>query len=704
MTRIRRKAVFPGVILSALAGLQPGQAVSGDAQATLLPEVTVSATRIERDSFDVPAGIDSIPRSVILESHPAINLSESLGRVPGISIRNRQNFAQDLQISSRGFGARAGFGVRGLRLIADGIPATMPDGQGQAASFSLGSAERIEVLRGPFSSLYGNAAGGVIQIFTADGPAEPAITADFFAGSHGLIKRGLRYGGQHGPVNAMIDFSRFDTAGYRDHSAARREHLNAKIRLDTVEQGTLTLVVNALDQPETQDPLGLTAAQVAANPRQAVAAARAFNTRKSVAQHQGGLVYDLKVTASDRLQARAYLGERRVSQFLAIPLAAQNSPTSAGGVVDLNRSYGGGGLHWTRDTMLLDSPFSASFGFDYDRMAERRRGFLNNLGMIGDLKRDQDDTVTSTDVYAQGEWQVAPRWRLAAGARHSRVHFRSRDDFVTATNPDDSGSASYLRTTPVAGVVFSPAPALNLYANIGKGFETPTFAELAYRPGGATGLNLALRPSDSLHREIGLKALIGAAGRFNAALFRVDVKDEIVVNSSGGGRSDFRNAARTRREGIELLWGNRWGSGFESTLAWTVLDARFTEPYAGAAPAAVVPAGNRLPGVAPHSLFAEVAWRHAASGFHGGVEVIRSGNIQVNDANSEAAAAYTVWNLRAGFEQRGRRWKLRQFLRIDNVADRDHIGSVIVAEGSGRFYEPAPGRNVLLGLSAEWTL
>ncbi len=689
-------------MLSALACLLPGRALPADAQAALLPEVTVSATRVERDSFDVPAAIDRVPQSAILESQPGINLSESLGRVPGISVRNRQNFAQDLQISSRGFGARAGFGVRGVRLIADGIPATMPDGQGQAASFSLGSAERIEVLRGPFSSLYGNAAGGVIQIFTADGPREPAATADFSAGSHGLVKRGLRYGGQHGPVNALIDFSRFDTDGYREHSAARREHLNAKLRLDTGEGSSLTLVFNALDQPETQDPLGLTAAQVAANPRQAVAAARTFNTRKSVMQSQGGLVYDLRVTAGDRLQARAYLGDRRVSQFLAIPLAAQNNPTSAGGVVDLDRSYGGGGLRWTRDTTLLGTPFSASFGFDYDRMAERRRGFLNNLGAIGELKRDQDDTVTSTDAYVQGEWQFAPRWGLAAGARHSRVEFRSRDDFVTPGNPDDSGSASYRRTTPVAGLVFSPDPAVNLYANIGRGWETPTFAELAYRPGGATGLNLGLQPSDSLHREIGLKTLIGAAGRFNAALFRVDVTDEIVVNSSSGGRSDFRNAAGTRREGLELLWENRWNSGFESRLAWTLLDARFTTAYT--ASGAVIPAGNRLPGVAPRTLFAEMLWRHAASGFHGGVEAIRSGSVPVNDANSEAAAAYTVWNIRAGFEQHGKRWRLRQFLRIDNIADRDHIGSVIVAEGNGRFYEPAPGRNVLLGLSAEWTL
>ncbi|MCW5605535.1 MAG: TonB-dependent receptor, partial [Burkholderiales bacterium] len=546
------------------------------------------------------------------------------------------------------------------------------------------------------------ASGGVVQIFTADGPPQPTVSGSLAAGSYGTIKWGLQYGGQHGPLNALIDVSRFRTDGYRDHSSARRDYLNAKFRFDAGDRGTLTLVLNALDQPDTLDPLGLTAMEAAQNPRQAAANAYAFNTRKSVAQNQAGLVYDLHLSSRDRLQARAYFGDRQVTQFLAIPLAAQNMPASSGGVVDLDRGYGGAGLRWTRETALAGRPFIVSAGFDYDRMAERRRGYINDFGVSGVLKRDEDDIVVNTDYYVQAEWRIAPRWLLSAGARHSRVRFESRDYFIAVANPDDSGNARYVRTTPVAGAVFSLHPAVNLYANIGRGFETPTFAELAYRPGGASGLNFALRPSNSLHREVGFKALVGAAGRVNAALFRIDVTDEIVVNSASGGRTDFRNAAQTRREGFELLWENRWGHGFETTLAWTLLDARFSQPFASGMPPAVVPAGNRLPGVSPHNLFGGVVWRHAASGFHGGIEAIRSGKVYVNDANSEAASGYTALNVRAGFEQRGRHWRLSQFLRIDNLTDRRYIGSVIVAEGNGRFYEPAPGRNFLIGVNAEW--
>lgn len=667
----------------------------------MLPEVTVSATRIEHESFDLPVAIDAVSQRSIREDNPQVNLSEALNRVPGIVVQNRQNYAQDLQISSRGFGARASFGVRGLRLIADGIPATMPDGQGQAASFNLSSAQRIEVLRGPFSSLYGNASGGVIQIFTADGPREPTLSASLHAGSYGTTKLSLQHGATHGRVNYLIDASRFNTDGYRDHSAARRDHVNAKVKLDAGERGTLTLVLNALDQPETQDPLGLTALQVAQDRRQAGTNALAFNTRKSVAQNQAGLVYDVALSSRDVLQARLYAGDRQVTQYLGIPLPVQNGPTHSGGVVDLDRGYRGAGLRLTREVTAGGAPLVLSAGADYDRMAERRKGFINSFGVAGALKRDEDDSVTNTDLYAQAEWKIAARWNVLAGIRHSRVRFDSRDYYVTGANPDDSGSVDFVRTSPAAGITFKLAPTVNLYANAGKGFETPTFAELAYRPGGATGLNLALRPAVSTHREAGVKALIGAASRLNVALFRIDVKDEIVVNASSGGRTDFKNATRTRREGLEALWQSRLARNIDVVLAYTLIDAKFRQPFSSGAPPAVVPAGKRLPGVPPYTLFGEIVWRHPASGFHAGAEARRNGKVYVNDANSEFAAAYTVWTVRAGLEQRARNWRFTEFLRVDNVTDRRHIGSVIVAEANARYYEPAPGRNLLVGVTAE---
>jgi len=679
------------------------QAQEASRPVAVLPEVTVSATRAGRDSMDLPVSIDSVNQRAIREDNLQVNLSEALGRVPGIAVQNRQNYAQDLQISSRGFGARSAFGVRGIRLIADGIPATMPDGQGQAASFNLSSAQRIEVLRGPFSSLYGNAAGGVVQIFTADGPVDPTFSTSAVAGSFGSWKLGAQYGGQHGPLNVLVDVSRFETDGYRDHSSARRDQANAKLKYDLGSAGRVTLVFNALDQPEAQDPLGLTAAQVAANPRQAVANAYVFNTRKSTAQVQAGMTWEVPLAGGDTLNARAYFGDRQVTQHLAIPLAVQAAATNSGGVVDLDRGYGGVGLRWSRESQVAGRRMMVSAGVDHDRMAERRQGFINNNGVTGGLKRNEDDKVVNTDFYAQGEWQVTPQLGVLAGLRHSRVSFDSQDYFIAAGNPDDSGAVDFSRTTPAVGAIWRFTPMLNAYANAGRGFETPTFAELAYRPGLATGLNFALKPSNSLHREIGIKALTGERGHVNLALFRIDTKDEIVVNSAAGGRTDFKNAAGTRRKGMELAWQQQYAQGFESTLAWTLLDAQFRQSFTSGALPVAVAAGNRLPGVAANLFHAEAVWRHAASGFHAGVELRHSGKVFVNDQNSEFAAAYTVGNLRAGFQQRGKGWRLTEFLRIDNVSDRAYIGSVIVADTNGRYYEPAPGRAALVGVTLQLT-
>jgi iron complex outermembrane receptor protein len=703
--RHRAAAIALALLPAALAPLCAGAQQSPPAsQLAVLPEVVVTATRIEEDSFDLPLSIDRVDRGVIREDKPQVNLSESLNRVPGVVVQNRQNYAQDLQISSRGFGSRATFGVRGLRLIADGIPATMPDGQGQAATFNLGSADRVEIMRGPFSSLYGNASGGVIQVFTADGPPEPTLSGSFYAGSYDTWKLAAQFGGTSGRLNYIGDLSRFQTDGYRDHSWARRDQLNAKAKVDAQERGVVTLVVNSLDQPETQDPLGLTAAQVAQDPRQAGANAVAFDTRKSIAQAQLGLTYGLDVTRSDRLEARVYGGDRQITQYLAIPLVNQAAPTSSGGVVDLDRGYGGVGLRWTHVTTLAGAPVTASVGADYDRQAERRQGFINNFGVEGALKRDEDDTVYSTGVYAQAEWRFAPRWNLIAGLRYSRVEFESQDYYIAAGNPDDSGSIRYSRTTYATGLAYRLNPDVSLYGNVGTGFETPTFAELAYQPGGGTGLNFNLRPAQSVHYEIGFKSRLGDAMRLNLALFHIDVTDEIVVNTNSGGRSTFKNASKTQRDGAELAWEGRFPHGFEAAIAYTWLDARFTEPFTTVIGAPSVPiavnAGNRLPGVPENSAYGELVWRYARAGFHAGVEVRYSDKVYVNDPNTEAAPAYTVWNIRAGFEQRARKWRISEFVRVDNVGDKQYIGSVIVSEANKRFYEPAPTRNALAGVQA----
>jgi iron complex outermembrane recepter protein len=606
-------------------------------------------------------------------------------------VQNRQNYAQDLQIQSRGFGARSTFGVRGIRLIADGIPATMPDGQGQAATFALGSAEHIEVLRGPFSALYGNSSGGVIALETMDAPPEPQAEADLLFGSYRTWRAGLKFGGQFGALNALGDVSRFETDGYRQHSAAVRDHLNAKFKL-----GSFTVVANSLRQPATQDPLGLTRAQFEQDPRQATSQALQFDTKKSVSQDQVGGTYRQPL-GGGRVEAMAYVGQRSVQQFLAIPVATQSAPTHSGGIVDLDRNYGGGALRW----FGAPGAVRLSAGLEHDAMYERRKGFINNNGVIGALKRDEDNTVNTTALYAQAEWKFAARWTLHGGARHTRVNFYSNDYFVGAGNPNDSGSRAYRATTPVVGLLFRPSETVSVYGNLGRGFETPTFVELAYRRDGS-GLNFDLNASRSTHGELGVKSVLRDWARVNAAVFKIVTANEIVVDTNSGGRAIFKNAGHTDRKGVELGAQTLIAGPWQLRAAYTYLDAAFRESFATSitttAASVTVPAGATLPGVAKNQLYGELRYRRRA--WHASLEALHRSSVPVNDPNTDFADAFTVWNLAAGLVQERAPWHFTEFLRLDNLTNRNYIGSVIVNETNFRYFEPAPRRNMSVGLRA----
>ena len=677
----------------------------------LLSPVVISVTRgVEQRAFDTPASVDVIDAATIRNGGPQVNLSEALARVPGVVALNRQNYAQDIQISSRGFGARSTFGVRGLRLYVDGIPATGPDGQGQVSHFDLASASRIEVLRGPFSALYGNSSGGVISMFTADGGPETIAEISTAFGSDGVKRTGLKLSGQQNALQYNLSGSRFETDGSRDHSAAERTGFNGKVKYTLNVDTRWTFVLNSVRMPDVQDPLGLTRKELTVNPRQATPVALTFNTRKSVDQTQAGVVLDHRFDAGNALQVTAYLGERATQQFQAIPVATQQPPTQPGGLIDLSRDYSGIDARWIHKARLLDQPLTLTAGLSAERLKEARRGFQNfvgsTLGVQGALRRDESNDVQSTDQYAQAEWSPSLRWRVSAGLRHSRVKFDSSDHYIVAGNPDDSGSVSYSATSPVLGVVFRATDSVNLYASLGKGFETPTLNELAYRPSGATGLNFNLQSASSRQWELGVKTQFGEDWALNAAYFRARTKDEIAVLANTGGRSVFQNVGSTSRDGVEAVLSGRWQGGWSAYASASYLDAVYRDSFltCTAAPCATpttrIAAGNRIPGIPRTSLFAELAWAHRPWGLETAVEWRRVGKIYVDDSNTDAASGSSVLNLRVSLAQKTGRWSLREFLRVDNVGNRDYVGSVIVNEGNGRFFEPAPGRSWLLGLNA----
>ncbi|MEY4978194.1 MAG: Colicin receptor precursor [Pseudomonadota bacterium] len=696
--------LLSAAVLVAVGGAASAQTTASPAPADetpLLNAVVISANRQAQRSFDAPASIQAVGQAVLQAAGPQVNLSEALNRVPGITVLNRQNYAQDLQLSIRGSGSRSAFGIRGSRLIVDGIPATMPDGQGQASTISLPSAQRIEVLRGPLAQLYGNSAGGVVQVFTADGPAQPEVRLSADAGADGLRRYGVQAAGQSGALNYIIDHSDFSTDGWRVNSAAQRQHTNAKLRWTASDDTRVTLVANVFDQPVSGDPLGLTRAQFEADPRQAVANSTNYKAGKDVSQNQVGLVLDHRLSARSEVSARIYSGQRDLDNRLSIPLSAQQAATAAGGVVQLDRSYNGLGLSYTRRMPLALGQLQFSTGLDHERMSEHRRGFINNLGTVGELKRDEDNSVNSTGLYAQADWTINEDWSAVAGLRANRVNFEVQDYFVTTGNPDDSGRANFSATNPVLGITRHLSADTNVYANVGRGFETPTFTELGYTATGS-GPNLSLQSARSTHTEVGLKTQLAPGQRLDAALFQIDSRNEIVVASSSGGRTIYTNAGKTRRSGLELAYSAQWSPEWHSQVAFSTLNAQFVDAFTSSS-GAVVAAGNRIPGTVDRSLFADLAWQpRAVPGMTTALEWVHQGSMVVNDTNTDRTDAASRFNVRVGFEQKRGAWTLREQVRVDNLTDKAYIGSVIANDSNGRFFEPAPGRQWSLGLSATY--
>jgi iron complex outermembrane receptor protein len=702
-----KRQVLASSVITALAAAASPHLFAADEASTPTSVVVVTGSRAEHLSFDLPASIDVIGADRIGAGQPRVNVSEALAAVPGLVAQNRQNYAQDLQISSRGFGARSAFGVRGVRLIADGIPATMPDGQGQAATFDLDLAERIEVLRGPFSALYGNHSGGVIQLFTRDPKGAPAVELNVSAGSYGSHKTDLNASGSAGGVGYLLDASRFDTDGYRSHSAARRDQAYAKLTFAPSTTSRLVLVAGGLRQKDTQDPLGVSWATWQRDPRageidtsdpqspQRTFAER-YDTRKSIDHQQLGATWEQRVGA-DRLRVTAYVGNRRVIQYQAFSKAFQAPPSHSGGVVDFEREFHGIDANWSMTRALLDGTLRSTFGIEAGASSDGRKGYENfvgsQFGVRGRLRRDENDDVKNLDPYAQFEWE-RDRWVLSAGLRHSRVDFDVDDRYLA--NGNDSGKVSYRHTTPLLGLLYKVNPGLNVYASAARGFETPTLNEVFYSGVGA-GFNFSLAPARSTHLEVGVKAMPLDGVRINAAVFQVKTSDELVVDSASGGRTSYRNASATLRQGGELSLDADWRRNWYGRLALSVLRAVYDEGFG------TVLAGSRLPGVPNASLYGELGWKDAGDRYGAALETIANTKLYPDDANqANPAPGYAIANLRVQAQQRLGSWRVKEYARVNNLLDRGYIGSVIVGDSNRRYYEAAPGRNWVIGASMQY--
>lgn len=683
---------------------------------TVLPTLHVEATRTDTTYLQTPASVFRIDAPQV-DTSSQVNLTEVVKGIPSLQLRNRENYAQDLQLSMRGFGARSTFGVRGIRLYVDGIPATMPDGQGQTSNIDLSSLDHVEVLTGPFSSLYGNSSGGTILTSTKEGQGKDSIELSYSGGSHDKSRAGLvLQGGAKGAnePSYVISSSYFDTDGYREHSGAEKVLNNAKLSWNLDDGSKINWITNYV-KIHADDPQGLTREQWNANPKQVNDADNTYKVRKDIEQTQTGVTWSKPINDKNELYAMAYLGNRQVTQYQSIPKSTQEAnDNQAGGVVDFERNYYGTDLRWTGKELLPNTTLSV--GVALDAMDEDRKGFENFnadgiYGVKGKLRRDEDNTLWNIDPYLQASWQFLPTWRLDTGVRYSNVHYKSEDRYLS--NGDDSGKTDYDKVLPSAALSWQIVPELMAYVSYAKGFETPTFTEMAYRPDGESGFNFDLTASTSDTYETGLKSQ-NQFGDFTLAVFQTKTKDDIVSAGNSNGRSTFRNADKTLREGVEFAWNKKLWRDLTATASYTYLDATFDANVPeklnqdGKVLASAIPSGNVIPGIAKNQAYASLAWQ-PSHGLYGGLDVQYMDKVYVNDTNTDAAPSYSVTSANVGYAWMVGDWKIISFARVDNLFDKNYAGSVIVNDSTQirvngqmvpakRYFEPADGRNWSAGL------
>ena len=671
-----------------------------------LPPTTVSVTRTDIPLTKVPLSIHTVDRVEISRAKPTWGLDEALANVPGVFVANRYNFSQDQRISIRGFGARSAFAVRGIKILVDGIPQTLPDGQGQLTNLELGEVDHIEVLRGSSSALFGNASGGVISIWTNPQAVEQVREDARFVVGQFSRRSGRSWnkwqtttGVRVGAGTAALTVSRLDYEGERDHSAADQRVLNARLRLPLADRWSLALVTDVGDNPRADNPGALTLPELLANRDQVPALNLQRNAGKAVTQIQSG--------ATVR-RAMANGGEAAFTLF-GLGRNLKNPITTA--YIDLDRiDYG------ARASITYPAPLGAlthrlTAGIDFQRQRDDRKNFsymATDPTKPDTLTLNQREHVTEIGPFVQSALELSSRTTITAGLRYDWVKFAVQDHLITPpSNPDDSGDRLMRALSGSFGIAVNPSSRATLYANVGSSFETPTTTELANSATGAGGFNPDLKPQRAWNYEIGARGSLGRGERlgFTIAVFQADVRDALIPYEIQAPRFYYRNAGSTRHRGVEVSSDIAIVPGVRLDAVWTYADYRYRR-YSFTVSDTVVHTldGRALPGIPQNWL--NLSLRAQPAAFHGAwaeVQQTRSSGYLVSDTLSARAAPWWATNVRVGWGWGGEGttggMRLAPFVGINNVFNHLYVSSVVINAARDRFYEPAPGRNFYVGLS-----
>jgi iron complex outermembrane receptor protein len=681
-------AVFAATPLLVNAGDQDLPSSSDGEGEKEVDVIVVTASRMDKTLNSIAGAASVVSSEAVQHARQQLSLDESMARVPGMFFQNRYNSSQDLRISIRGFGSRSNFGVRGIKILVDDVPETLADGQTQVDSIDLGSVKRIEVLRGPSSALYGNAAGGVINITSETGSAEPFVEARLSFGEYGFSKHQIKAAGGSDRLDYMFNVSQLDFDGHRAHSVADNTQLNSRVTYRPDDLSEFGFVFNHTDQPVSDDAGSLTREEAQLDPRQARGRNVDFDAGEALDQQKIGITYKRETANGGKFMARNYYLWRDFANKL---------PFASGGAVQFERFFAGVGANYMRALPVASYDNNIVIGFDFDRQDDDRKRFDNNDGVIGNLTFDQNETVTSTGVYVQDQLSISEDFEISLGVRYDRVNFDLTDRFLS--DGDNSGSRYLDEISPMLGAVMDVTPNLNLYATVSSSFQTPTSTEFA-NPDGSGGFNQNLEPQLATNFEIGVRGQLSNQQRFELAAFTIDVKDELIPfeTAASPGRDFYANAGRSTRDGIEFSYSAEPTPSLSWIVSYTYSDFtfdQFTDDNGNNF------AGNRLPGIADHSVFAEIVYKHS-KGAYGAIDVQYVDELFANNANTETIDAYTLTSLRVGFDKSIGSFELGPFVGVHNLFDEAYTANVRINAFGGRFFEPGPGRNAYAGISIRY--
>ncbi len=698
--------VFPliallAVPLGAQQGVPADSATRDSTKAQTLAAQRVTVTRGDAALDRVPWAVGTQRVEQIRRGQATVGIDEALANIPGVVVANRYNYALDQRVSIRGAGSRANFGLRGVKVLLDGIPQSLPDGQSQLTNVDLAAIGSVEVLRGSASSLYGNGSGGVIA-FTTDlsSPTPLGLTLRHTSGSFGLEKSQLRLAGRAGSTLGMLSVSRTRTDGFRQYSAAETSQLLAAVDHAFGANLTLQLRAGTADVPKAFNPGALTQAEYDANPDSAALANVNRGASREVSQRF--VSARLRGAMGRGEWSAALYGQRRfVDNALAVPPpGAPTAPTSPRGTFStLDRRVTGARVDLRRD---FTDALRLTTGFDLQRSFDVRRNQAATGGRPtapeDTLLLDQNEIVTSVGPFAQLQWDPRTNVTVSAGARWDRLRFAVNDNFL-GDGADNTGRRLLTATTGHLGAVWRLREWLAPYANIATAFETPTTTELQVRPDGQGGFNPELGPQRLRTVEMGARGRWGARLSYELALFQVDADDAIVQYLETSGRAFFRNAGQTRSRGAELGLGLRAARWLELQAAYTLADYRFDEyilPLTSTT--ADTLDGNRLAGVPERALRLGARARWGATSFD--VDHSTQSALFGDDRNLVAVRGWGrgQLNLRLAHSALWNGWRAEPFVSVQNLLDDRYVGAVTLNGSFGRVLESAPGRNWYVGL------